>query len=298
MADYSTAFVQTWNLMEEGIMKLTNILEVGKPELQFTCADRIILYSAIYDLYAGKSYQAEQKLYDKYVESFGDYITSTVLPSLRLKHGEFMLQELVRRWSIHKTLVRVLSRLFQILDRFYVPRKSLPTLNEVGFSCFQKLVYQELSGEIRDAVISVEGFPSEIHREIHKEREGERIDRSLLKNVVDIFIIGMGKMDYYENDFEAALLNDTASYYSRKASNWTSEDSCQDYLLKAVECLKQEKERVFHYLHSSSETKLLAIVRHELLSSVYATQLLEQEHSRFHAFLRDDQVLFCRVQEL
>lgn len=45
MADYSTAFVQTWNLMEEGIMKLTNILEVGKPELQFTCADRIILYS-------------------------------------------------------------------------------------------------------------------------------------------------------------------------------------------------------------------------------------------------------------
>lgn len=41
-------------------------------------------------------------------------------------------------------------------------------------------------------------------------------------------------MDYYENDFEAALLNDTASYYSRKASNWTLEDSCQDYLLKVI----------------------------------------------------------------
>lgn len=37
------------------------------------------LHRAIYDLYAGKSYQAEQKLYDKYVESFGDYITSTVV---------------------------------------------------------------------------------------------------------------------------------------------------------------------------------------------------------------------------
>jgi cullin 1 len=27
-------------------------------------------------------------------------------------------------------------------------------------------------------------------------------------------------MDYYENDFEAAMLKDIAAYYSRKASNW------------------------------------------------------------------------------
>jgi len=39
-------------------------------------------------------------------------------------------------------------------------------------------------------------------------------------------------MDCYENDFEAAMLNDTAAYYSRKASNWILEDSCPDYMLK------------------------------------------------------------------
>jgi len=44
--------------------------------------------------------------------------------------------------------------------------------------------------------------------------------------------IGMGQMDYYENDFEAALLKDSAAYYSRKASSWISEDFCPDYLLK------------------------------------------------------------------
>lgn len=42
----------------------------------------------------------------------------------------------------------------------------------------------------------------------------------------------MGSMDYYENDFEAAMLKDTAAYYSRKASNWILEDSCPDYMLK------------------------------------------------------------------
>lgn len=97
-------------------------------------------------------------------------------------------------------------------------------------------------------------------------------------------------MEYYENDFEDALLKDTAAYYSRKASNWIVEDSCPDYMLKVIivfplflwqvslacytmlrrsfcylklqaeECLKKEKDRVAHYLHSSSETRLLEVV--------------------------------------
>jgi len=131
-------------------------------------------------------------------------------------------------------------------------------------------------------------------KQIDQEREGEQIDRALLKNVLDIFVeIGMGQMDYYENDFEAAMLKDTAAYYSRKAANWILDDSCPDYMLKvnwtcsvneskrifalmkwflmqivsnascwwfqAEECLMREKDRVSHYLHSSSEPKLLEV---------------------------------------
>lgn len=55
--------------------------------------------------------------------------------------------------------------------------------------------------------------------EMEKEREGESIDRSLLKNVLSIFIeVGMGGMDAYEQDFEAPMLKATAAYYSRKAA--------------------------------------------------------------------------------
>lgn len=96
-------------------------------------------------------------------------------------------------------------------------------------------------------------------------------------------------MEFYENDFEDAMLKDTSAYYSRKASNWIVEDSCPDYMLKAEECLKKEKDRVSHYLHSSSETKLLEKVQNELLV-VYTNQLLEKEHSGCRALLRDDKV--------
>ncbi|XP_027339415.1 cullin-1-like isoform X2 [Abrus precatorius] len=271
---------QGWDFMQKGIMKLKNILE-GLPEPQFSSEDYMMLYTTIYNMCTQKPpHDYSQQLYDKYRESFEEYIVSTVLPSLREKHDEFMLRELVKRWANHKIMVRWLSRFFHYLDRYFIARRSLPPLNEVGLTCFRDLVYKELNGKVRDAVISL----------IDQEREGEQIDRALLKNVLDIFVeIGMGQMDHYENDFEAAMLKDTSAYYSRKASNWILEDSCPDYMLKAEECLKREKDRVAHYLHSSSEPKLLEKVQHELLS-VYANQLLEKEHSGCHALLRDDKV--------
>ncbi|KAK4265733.1 hypothetical protein QN277_026748 [Acacia crassicarpa] len=271
---------QGWDFMQKGIMKLKNILE-GQPEQQFSSEDYMMLYTTIYNMCTQKPpHDYSQQLYDKYRESFEEYILSTVLPALREKHDEFMLRELVKRWANHKIMVRWLSRFFHYLDRYFIARRSLPPLNVVGLTCFRELVYKEINGKVRDAVISL----------IDQEREGEQIDRALLKNVLDIFVeIGMGQMDCYENDFEAAMLKDTSSYYSRKASNWILEDSCPDYMLKAEECLKREKERVAHYLHSSSEPKLLEKVQHELLS-VYANQLLEKEHSGCHALLRDDKV--------
>ncbi|XP_015083074.1 cullin-1-like isoform X2 [Solanum pennellii] len=261
-----------WGIIERGITKLKNILE-GLPEPQFNSEDYITLYTTIYNMSSKNPVNnCSQQLYDKYREAFEEYNITTVLPSLREKHDEFMLRELVKRWLNNKVMIRWLSRFFHYLERYFISRKSVPGLNEVGVTCFRDQVYQELNGKI------------------DQEREGEKIDRALVKNVMKVYVeMGMGLMVYYENSFESAMLKDTSAYYSRKASNWIIKDSCPDYMLKAEKCLKQEKDRVSHYLHSSSETELLQKVQHELLS-VYATQLLEKEHSGFHALLRDDKV--------
>ncbi|KAL7226780.1 hypothetical protein ACSBR1_021783 [Camellia fascicularis] len=269
-----------WDFMQRGITKLKRILE-GLPESPFSSEEYMMLYTTIYNMCTQKPpHDYSQQLYEKYKEAFEEYINSTVLPSLREKHDEFMLRELVKRWANHKVLVRWLSRFFHYLDRYFIARRSLPALNEVGLACFRDLVYEELKDKVRDAVIAL----------IDQEREGEQIDRALLKNVLDIFVeIGMGQMIYYENDFEDDMLKDSAAYYSRKASNWIVEDSCPDYMLKAEECLKKERDRVSHYLHSSSEQKLVEKVQNELLV-VYSTQLLEKEHSGCRVLLRDDKV--------
>ncbi|KMZ58707.1 putative Cullin-1 [Zostera marina] len=269
-----------WDFMQKGITKLKNLLE-GKPETQFNSEDYMMLYTTIYNMCTQKPpHDYSQQLYDKYRESFEEYITSMVLPSLTEKHDEFMLRELVQRWDNHKLMVRWLSRFFFYLDRYFISRRSLPALNHVGYTCFHNLVYQVINLQVKNAVIKL----------IDNEREGEQIDRSLLKNVLGIFVeIGMGSMECYENDFEADMINDTGCYYSRKATNWIVEDSCPEYMLKAEECLRREKDRVSNYLHFSSERNLLEKVQHELLF-VYTNQLLEKEHSGCRALLQDDKV--------
>ncbi|KAI3917635.1 hypothetical protein MKW98_021397 [Papaver atlanticum] len=179
-------------------------------------------------------------------------LNSRVLPAIQEKHDVFMLRELVNRWAYH----------------YYIARRSLPNLNDAG------------KVHVKDVVIYL----------INQEREGDDIDRTMLKYAIDMFVL-MGKQsgdfDFYVNDFEKAFLTDTADYYTRKASLWIQEDSCPEYMTKAEERLKREKDSVANYLHSSTEKKLLEKVQHHLLLN-NAQQLFEKEHSGCHVLLRDD----------
>lgn len=112
-------------------------------------------------------------------------------------------------------------------------------------------------------------------------------------------------MQYYENDFEMYLLKATSQYFSRKGAEWIEEDSTPEYLIKAEECIKQERERVERYLDSSSESKLLKEVDNQLLAN-YRQTLIEKEHSGCAALLRDEKAedlarmyrLFQRINAL
>ncbi|KVH94453.1 Cullin, N-terminal [Cynara cardunculus var. scolymus] len=259
-------FDEGWEFMEDGITKLIRILE-GLPEPQFNSEEYIMLYTTIYNMCTQKApHNYAQQVYDKYKEVFHEYINSMVLPSLRETRDQFMLRELVERWTNHKLMVRWLSRFFNYLDRYFIPRRSLPSLNEVGITCF------------RDT--------------INRERGGQRVDRALLKNVIDIFVeIGMGDMKYYVNDFEKDMLAASAAYYSREASIWIAEEySFPKYMVKAEDCVTEEKHRVSHYMHSSTAPKLMQNVLNELLD-VHSSRLLEIERSEFHSLLRDNKAI-------
>ncbi|KAI3842387.1 hypothetical protein MKW92_047546, partial [Papaver armeniacum] len=199
-----------------------------------------------------------QELYERYGDFYNDCLRSKVLPAIQEKQHDdvSMLQELVIRWARYKVFVSKLSSHFHYLDRYYTHQK--PTSNpksQLGLIASLKLSREEemMKVRLKDAVISL----------INQERQGEEIDQTLIKNVLDIFVeLGnqdddKNNMEYYVNGFETAFLDDTADYYTRKASNWTKEE----YALKAEECLRRRKTGVSRYLQPKIEEKLLKTVQ-------------------------------------
>ncbi|KAJ8433660.1 hypothetical protein Cgig2_002331 [Carnegiea gigantea] len=254
-----------WDAVEKGVAKYKRIQDGLEPP--FNSEEYMQLYTlqdefsvplhrklsnlrTIFNMCLRKDkQQCLQQLYDGYKQLLEDYINSMVLPSLREKDDESLLRDLVTGWSKYKVFGRWISRLFNFLDRYYACPRSLSSLDGIALACFHDMVYQDISRKAKDAVVA----------SIEVEREGGQIDRALLKNVLEIYVeIGMGKMDLYEKDFETYMLGATAAYYSRKASE--SQYSHQDYNLKVKKFLKEENDRVAHYLHPSSAQKLLELL--------------------------------------
>ncbi|GLJ38873.1 hypothetical protein SUGI_0792430 [Cryptomeria japonica] len=257
------------------IKKLFDNLE--KVEIKAYCGT---IYTSVYNLSTQKSTQKPphdypKQLYDRYRETIEDYITKTVLPALRKTSDKLFLRELMKQWENYRTMVRWLPRLFAHLDLYFVKQRSLPTLNEVCLTCFCDLV-QEIRDKVKDALITL----------IHGESEGKQTDQILSENI-DSIIVDSWKD--YGKDFEVAMLELTASYYSRKAALWFEEKSDRAYLEKVNDCLKRLGERVDRDLHSSSKEKWLEKVQNKLLSQCESWSF-EKEYSECRKLLRDGKV--------
>ena len=286
-------------LREGGVLKIQEILEDlgdGQYSKKITTDEYSSLYTTVYTMCTQKPPNNwSENLYQNYCEAIKDYLSSRILPHIKEKHDESMLKELVRRWQNHTLMIRFLSHVFKYLDRFYVKRLSLPELKEVGDQNFHEIVFNAVKRDVRAAVLEM----------VRKEREGEQIDRKLIKQVVEIFVeMGSSRtgLEVYVTDFEEQLLTTTADFYSRESAKWAEEDSFPDYMVKAEDRIKQEQERVAHYLHSSTEEKLLRVCDQQLLE-VPEAALLEKENSGCEALLRDNKTddlsrmyrLFARI---
>lgn len=226
-------------------------------------------------------YNWSRDLYQRHGETIEQYLRNTVLPALQDKSGQggtILLKELKHRWSNHQIMNKWLKKFFTYLDRYYVKHHSLPTLEQAGLRHFKDEIYMNVKDNTTNSIISL----------IDEEREGEIIDKTLVKNIIELYEqMGMGSLDSYTNDFEQPLLDATRSYYGRKREDWITRDSTPDYLIKAEKALGEEKERVGSYLNSASEPKIRNVVEDEILQKVQMN-LLEKEGSGCGVLLAND----------
>ena len=101
---------------------------------------------------------------------------------------------------------------------------------------------------------------------IERERDGEQIDISLVKSVVDCYVsLGLTKENpsetsllIYKNGFEEELLHQTENYYAKESSQFIIINSVVDYTKKVEIRLNQENRRVDQYLHRDTRKELIS----------------------------------------
>lgn len=204
-------------------------------------------------------YNWSREVYQRHGDSIECYLTTKVLPALQDKTGQggtIFLTELDHRWCNHKIMNKSLKKFFFILDRYYVRHLSLPTLSQVGLNSFRFNVFDVVKGDTTAAILGL----------INEEREGQNLDKTLIKSIVGLY----ESMDAYMTDLEEPLLTSTRAYYARKREEWIKDcDSTQDYCSKVRKALNEEKHRVADYLSFSSESKILKVVEEELSVADY-----------------------------
>ncbi|KAL1543096.1 hypothetical protein AAHA92_20110 [Salvia divinorum] len=253
-------FDEAWPILqEEGVNKIINNLRLDPSRQIFTSDEYMRLYTTVYSVASPNNLGPEvDKLYEQYKKTFEDYVSSEVLPSLRGKESNDLLKELLRGWENHRIMLYWLSRFFNYLSRYYISKKGLPSLKETSHLVFYDKVY----GEIKEQVI----------RDVASFREREGV-AALAKQVVSIFEeIGGDALKNLESDIEEAMVEDSAEFYSRKALDWMSIMSYDEYMLKVEQCLEMEESRVSEYSKLTDKNRVLEAVQHELLN-VHAQKL-------------------------
>jgi cullin 1 len=263
------------NIKKNGIGKVQSMIEKdGHGE--FKPQEYVVLYTIIYKMCTQKApFSYSKELYDGFNHSFEKYLSSVSLPAIKEKNGADKIKEMVRRWKNHKLMKKWMVSFFTYLNRYFVKRHNLEPLDRVATARFCELIYNEVKGKATEILLEL----------ITKDRNGEEVDRGLLKECIQIYVeMGLDANNGYVNDFQKPFLASTALYYSREATEWLAHDSCPEYLRKAEARFAEEAQRQRDFLHSSSESGLNKVLFQTMLAD-HQTELLNKENTGLKALL-------------
>ena len=110
-------------------------------------------------------------------------------------------------------------------------------------------------------------------RLITQQRNGEVIEQTLVKKVVESFVsLGLDStdpnkecLDIYKEHIEAPFIVATEQYYKKESDTFLSQNTISDYLRKAEDRLKDEEDRVERYLHAKTREDLISKCEHVLI---------------------------------
>ncbi|EPQ19059.1 Cullin-4A [Myotis brandtii] len=106
---------------------------------------------------------------------------------------------------------------------------------------------------------------------IEQERNGEAVDRSLLRSLLSM----LSDLQVYKDSFELKFLEETNCLYAAEGQRLMQEREVPEYLNHVSKRLEEEGDRVITYLDHSTQKPLIACVEKQLLGE-HLTAILQK----------------------
>ena len=166
---------------------------------------------------------------------------------------EALLTFYIREWNRYTTAAKYIHHLFRYLNRHWVKRevdegkKDVYDVYTLHLVEWREELFMKINSNVMSSVLKM----------VEKQRHGETIEQAQIKSIVDSFVsLGLDEtdstkstLDVYRYYFERPFLAATNAFYEQESAQFVAENSVVEYMKKADQRLKEEKEHVEMYLH-------------------------------------------------
>ncbi|NWT97615.1 CUL4B protein, partial [Urocynchramus pylzowi] len=248
---------ETWQKLKEAVEAIQN-----STSIKYNLEE---LYQAVENLC---SYKISANLYKQLRQICEDHIKAQIhqfreYPFLSLQCVLF-LKKIDKCWQDHCRQMIMIRSIFLFLDRTYVLQNSmLPSIWDMGLELFRTHIIsdQKVQNKTIDGILLL----------IERERNGEAIDRSLLRSLLSM----LSDLQIYQDSFEHRFLEETNRLYAAEGQRLMQEREVPEYLHHVNKRLEEEADRIITYLDQSTQKPLIATVEKQLLGE-HLTAILQK----------------------
>lgn len=237
----------SWNILREAVIAIQSSRSISTPREE--------LYREVDNMC---SYKMAPKIYSKLESLCIDHVKNNIGPSLNADSIDNLsfLKSLDSAWQSHCRQMIMIRSIFLYLDRTYVLQNpSVQSIWDMGLEQFKTYI---ISPNSKIQFKTVDG----ILNLIEKERNGDAVDRGLLKSLLRM----LSDLQIYARVFEGRFLRVTEEFYAREGRNLIEQLEIPQYMSHVDKRLREENDRVLHYLDSNTKWSLIHTVEKQMIS--------------------------------
>ncbi|NWH33852.1 CUL4B protein, partial [Regulus satrapa] len=244
---------ETWQKLKEAVEAIQN-----STSIKYNLEE---LYQAVENLC---SYKISANLYKQLRQICEDHIKAQIHQFREYPFLVLFLKKIDKCWQDHCRQMIMIRSIFLFLDRTYVLQNSmLPSIWDMGLELFRTHIIsdQKVQNKTIDGILLL----------IERERNGEAIDRSLLRSLLSM----LSDLQIYQDSFEHRFLEETNRLYAAEGQRLMQEREVPEYLHHVNKRLEEEADRIITYLDQSTQKPLIATVEKQLLGE-HLTAILQK----------------------